>query len=72
MALSDIYLIGSRALDDDAYYCNKELVQLLVFDAKVTEVYFCSRNFRMISFIVRSQITATDPGNLRAKRRGEF
>lgn len=23
-------------MDDDSYYCNKELVQLLVFDAKVT------------------------------------
>lgn len=23
-------------MDDDAYYCNKELVQLLIFDAKVT------------------------------------
>ncbi|XP_055595759.1 voltage-dependent calcium channel subunit alpha-2/delta-3 [Uranotaenia lowii] len=27
---------GRKTLDDDAYYCNKELVQLLVFDAKVT------------------------------------
>ncbi|KAH8323327.1 hypothetical protein KR067_005091 [Drosophila pandora] len=27
---------GRKTLDDDAYYCNKELVQLLIFDAKVT------------------------------------
>lgn len=27
---------GRKSLDDDAYYCNKELVELLVFDAKVT------------------------------------
>ncbi|KAL5289197.1 CACNA2D4.2 family protein [Megaselia abdita] len=25
-----------KTLNDDAYYCNKELVQLLIFDAKVT------------------------------------
>lgn len=27
---------GRKTLDDDAYYCNKELVNLLIFDAKVT------------------------------------
>ncbi|XP_055387226.1 voltage-dependent calcium channel subunit alpha-2/delta-3 [Condylostylus longicornis] len=27
---------GRKSLDDDAYYCNKELVELLIFDAKVT------------------------------------
>lgn len=27
---------GRITLDEDAYYCNKELVQLLIFDAKVT------------------------------------
>ncbi|XP_053958042.1 voltage-dependent calcium channel subunit alpha-2/delta-3 [Anastrepha ludens] len=27
---------GRITLDDDAYYCNKELVHLLIFDAKVT------------------------------------
>ncbi|XP_052896426.1 voltage-dependent calcium channel subunit alpha-2/delta-3 [Anopheles moucheti] len=27
---------GRKTLDDDAYYCNKELVELLIFDAKVT------------------------------------
>lgn len=27
---------GRKTLGDDAYYCNKELVQLLIFDAKVT------------------------------------
>lgn len=27
---------GRKSLSDDAYYCNKELVELLVFDAKVT------------------------------------
>jgi len=27
---------GRKTLGDDAYYCNKELVNLLIFDAKVT------------------------------------
>ncbi|XP_037825426.1 voltage-dependent calcium channel subunit alpha-2/delta-3 [Lucilia sericata] len=27
---------GRKSLSDDAYYCNKELVHLLIFDAKVT------------------------------------
>ncbi|XP_037958547.1 voltage-dependent calcium channel subunit alpha-2/delta-3 [Teleopsis dalmanni] len=27
---------GRKTLEDDAYYCNKELVHLLIFDAKVT------------------------------------
>lgn len=27
---------GRKSFSDDAYYCNKELVELLVFDAKVT------------------------------------
>lgn len=34
-------------MDDDAYYCNKELVQLLVFDAKVTNNSF--RNWQFAS-----------------------
>ncbi|XP_037048766.1 voltage-dependent calcium channel subunit alpha-2/delta-3 [Bradysia coprophila] len=31
---------GRKTLDDDAYYCNKELVQLLIFDAKVTNASY--------------------------------
>jgi voltage-dependent calcium channel alpha-2/delta-4 len=31
---------GRKGLDDDAYYCNKELMELLVFDAKVTNDYY--------------------------------
>ncbi|XP_058447088.1 voltage-dependent calcium channel subunit alpha-2/delta-3 isoform X2 [Malaya genurostris] len=36
---------GRKTLDDDAYYCNKELVQLLVFDAKVTNTSFRNWEF---------------------------
>nr|XP_029712886.1 LOW QUALITY PROTEIN: voltage-dependent calcium channel subunit alpha-2/delta-3-like [Aedes albopictus] len=36
---------GRKTLDDDAYYCNKELVQLLVFDAKVTNTSYRSWEF---------------------------
>ena len=37
---------GRKTLGDDAYYCNKELVQLLIFDAKVTnESYGSRKNF---------------------------
>uniref|UniRef100_A0A1B0CZ82 Uncharacterized protein n=1 Tax=Phlebotomus papatasi TaxID=29031 RepID=A0A1B0CZ82_PHLPP len=31
---------GRKTLNDDAYYCNRELVQLLVFDAKVTNTSY--------------------------------
>ncbi|XP_012258543.2 voltage-dependent calcium channel subunit alpha-2/delta-3 [Athalia rosae] len=31
---------GRKTLDDDAHYCNKELMQLLVFDARVTNSSF--------------------------------
>lgn len=31
---------GRKSLNDDAYYCNKELMQLLIFDAKV--YIFCN------------------------------
>ncbi|XP_076666835.1 ca[2+] channel Muscle-specific alpha2/delta subunit isoform X2 [Andrena cerasifolii] len=31
---------GSRTLSSDSYYCNKELMQLLVFDAKATNASF--------------------------------
>lgn len=36
--LIEIILVncGRKTLDDEAYFCNKELVQLLVFDAKIT------------------------------------
>ncbi|XP_038110145.1 voltage-dependent calcium channel subunit alpha-2/delta-3 isoform X2 [Culex quinquefasciatus] len=37
---------GRKTLDDDAYYCNKELVQLLVFDAKVTNNSYRSWEFQ--------------------------
>lgn len=32
-------------LKEDSYYCNKELVQLLIFDAKVTNSSFRSWEF---------------------------
>ncbi|XP_058819559.1 voltage-dependent calcium channel subunit alpha-2/delta-3 isoform X2 [Topomyia yanbarensis] len=37
---------GRKTLDDDAYYCNKELVQQLVFDAKVTNMSFRNWEFQ--------------------------
>jgi voltage-dependent calcium channel alpha-2/delta-4 len=37
---------GRKSLDPDAYYCNKELVQLLVFDAKVTNESYQSWTFK--------------------------
>lgn len=37
---------GRKSLDDDAYYCNKELVELLVFDAKVTNESYQSWTFK--------------------------
>lgn len=36
----------STILNDDAYYCNKELVELLVFDAKVTNDSYQSWSFK--------------------------
>lgn len=36
---------GRKSLDDDAYFCNKELVELLVFDAKVTNDSYRSWEF---------------------------
>lgn len=33
-------------MGDDAYYCNKELVQLLIFDAKVTNSSYQSWEFQ--------------------------
>ncbi|XP_055640550.1 voltage-dependent calcium channel subunit alpha-2/delta-3 isoform X1 [Toxorhynchites rutilus septentrionalis] len=36
---------GRKTLDDDAYYCNKELMQLLVFDAKVTNMSYRNWEF---------------------------
>ena len=36
---------GGESLDKDDYYCNKELVQLLVFDAKVTNNSYRSWKF---------------------------
>lgn len=37
---------GGKSLDDDAYYCNKELVELLVFDAKVTNESYQTWQFK--------------------------
>jgi voltage-dependent calcium channel alpha-2/delta-4 len=37
---------GRKSLDDDSYYCNKELVELLVFDAKVTNESYQTWTFR--------------------------
>jgi len=37
---------GRKSLSDDAYYCNKELVELLVFDAKVTNDSYQSWTFK--------------------------
>lgn len=37
---------GRKSLGDDAYYCNKELVELLVFDAKVTNESYQSWSFK--------------------------
>lgn len=34
-----------KSLDDDAHYCNKELVQLLIFDAKVTNTSYGTWKF---------------------------
>lgn len=39
---------GRKSLGDDAYYCNKELVELLVFDAKVTNESYQSWTFKNI------------------------
>lgn len=36
---------GRKLQDDNAYYCNKELVELLVFDAKVTNDSYRSWEF---------------------------
>ncbi|XP_055682880.1 voltage-dependent calcium channel subunit alpha-2/delta-3 [Lutzomyia longipalpis] len=40
---------GRKTLDDDAYYCNKELVQLLIFDAKVTNTSYREWRFEDLS-----------------------
>jgi voltage-dependent calcium channel alpha-2/delta-4 len=37
---------GRKSLDKDDYYCNKELVELLVFDAKVTNDSYQSWTFK--------------------------
>lgn len=37
---------GRKSLDDDSYYCNKELVELLVFDAKVTNESYQTWTFK--------------------------
>jgi voltage-dependent calcium channel alpha-2/delta-4 len=37
---------GRKSLDEDDYYCNKELVELLVFDAKVTNDSYQSWSFK--------------------------
>lgn len=34
-----------KSLDEDGYYCNQELVQLLVFDAKVTNTSYGTWRF---------------------------
>lgn len=39
---------GRKTLGDDAYYCNKELVQLLIFDAKVTNTTYRTWKFESI------------------------
>ncbi|XP_044742062.1 voltage-dependent calcium channel subunit alpha-2/delta-3 [Chrysoperla carnea] len=39
LAESREFNCGRKTLNDDDYYCNKELVQRLVFDAKVTEPF---------------------------------
>lgn len=44
---------GRKTLNDDDYYCNKELMQLLVFDAKATNNSFAGR------------FTLSDPRNKR-------
>lgn len=36
---------GRKTMDNEAYYCNKELVQLLIFDAKVTNASYRSWKF---------------------------
>uniref|UniRef100_A0A1B0CC93 Voltage-dependent calcium channel alpha-2/delta subunit conserved region domain-containing protein n=1 Tax=Lutzomyia longipalpis TaxID=7200 RepID=A0A1B0CC93_LUTLO len=40
---------GRKTLDDGAYYCNKELVQLLIFDAKVTNTSYREWRFEDLS-----------------------
>ena len=37
---------GRKSFGNDAYYCNKELVELLVFDAKVTNESYQSWTFK--------------------------
>lgn len=37
---------GRKTFGDDAYYCNKELVQLLIFDAKVTNTSYRTWEFQ--------------------------
>lgn len=37
---------GRKTLNSEAYYCNKELVQMVVFDAKVTNDSYQSWSFR--------------------------
>jgi voltage-dependent calcium channel alpha-2/delta-4 len=37
---------GRKSFGDDAYYCNKELIELLVFDAKVTNESYQSWTFK--------------------------
>lgn len=37
---------GRGTLGDDDYFCNKELVQLLVFDAKVTDPFYKTWEFK--------------------------
>jgi voltage-dependent calcium channel alpha-2/delta-4 len=43
--LKNVVNCGRQSLDDDSYYCNKELVELLVFDAKVTNDSYQSWTF---------------------------
>ncbi|XP_046603816.1 voltage-dependent calcium channel subunit alpha-2/delta-3 isoform X1 [Neodiprion virginianus] len=40
---NDTQPCNRKTLDDNAYYCNKELMELLVFDAKATNVSFTGR-----------------------------
>lgn len=37
---------GRKSLGPDDYYCNKELVQLLIFDAKVTNESYGTWSFK--------------------------
>lgn len=54
-----------NVLDQNAYYCNKELVQLLVFDAKVSFETVC---LKIQFFSSRSQTKATKAGSSQAPK----